>query len=207
VGTVGVESKGRTGMWNIKLVDGAKRQAQALPTPLGGGAHIAYAHVAYFRRHEWRALLADPPRIRRSPAPSVGSVLTAYYQPIVELLLERGPIQARRDDTEFALIEMPEADLRLGLRRDLFEVASQASVPERGTHILRLLTGQMTDVGEPVEPEASEDLYTESALASREAELRRSVGADGVFLEVGENWAPSVMQLEPEERVKGQPPG
>lgn len=123
------EVKGRSGTWTTKLMRDAKAQATRLPPILGGWAHRNVAHVAYFQRFQWKARMEDPPRSRQGGGPSVDAVLYAYYRPLATLLREREGQSTQFAGAEYAMAELPDVDLRLGLRRDLFAVVADL-VPE-----------------------------------------------------------------------------
>lgn len=199
-GVFATEAKGRTGMWNIKLMRDAKAQATLLPPVLGSGTHHSIAHVAYFERFEWKARLEDPPRPHwGEDGPSVAAVVYAYYSPLAALLQEREGQPAQLEGAEYAMAELPEVDLRVGLRQDLFAVVSNLDVsPERrGAELKTLLaeSGHLTEEGILTGKVAQERVRSE-------VDSGRSVGADGVLLEAGDAWRSEVMLLEPRERPK-----
>lgn len=201
VGVFATEAKGRSGIWNAKLMRDAKAQALNLPPVLGGGPHRAVAHAAYFERRQWKARIEDPPPTRLQRGPSVEAVLYAYYRPLVLLLEERDGPDFELDGEIYAMAELSEVDLRIGVRRDLLSAATAELSPEGRGAKLRLL------IGEPGYPEES-DLLAAAALAldgglaraGMEVDSGRSVGADGVLLLAGRAWEPRVMLMEPGSR-------
>ena len=136
VGVFATEAKGRSGIWNAKLMRDAKAQALNLPPVLGGGPHRAVAHAAYFERRQWKARIEDPPPTRLQRGPSVEAVLYAYYRPLVLLLEERDGPDFELDGEIYAMAELSEVDLRIGVRRDLLSADSGRSVGADGVLLL-----------------------------------------------------------------------
>ncbi len=206
VGVFAIEAKGRSGLWSNPTMQKAKQQAQDLPPVLGGGAHSAVAHMAYFERREWKAWLLDPPlRRRQGNGPSLEAVLIAYYQPFARLLDERAAGNvAGHDGAVYDMAELPEVDLRIGLRRDLREafVLPGLTDEERGAKLrlgLADLRRELTSQ-ENLAQHVAVSLQRAAQLAEDEDDTGRSAGADGVLLEAGPSWNPEVMALEPSER-------
>lgn len=204
VGTFAVEAKGRSGIRNNHTMQQAKRQAQLLPPVLGGGGHAALAHMAYFGRREWKAWLMDPPPQRRQgPGPSLESVLVAYYQPLEQLLAERGEGEVEVvDGRQYDMAELPEADVRLGLRQDLRAAFAQPGLADegRGAKLRLVLAGLGGSAEVGVVEQGTARLARAARLAEEETAERRSEGADGVLLQAGASWDPEPMALEPERR-------
>lgn len=206
VGVFAIEAKGRSGIWNNHTMQKAKKQAQDLPRLLGGGSHAAIAHMAYLERREWKAWLLDPPLSRQEEdGPRLEAVLLAYYRPFAQLLEERGTGDAStHDGATYDMAELPEVDLRIGLRRDLRQALTLPGFAdrERGAK-LRLGFGSLEV--EPVAPEylAEEQFITlerAEQAAEEEADTGRSAGTDGILLEAGGSWSSDAMALEPAER-------
>ncbi|GAA3164088.1 hypothetical protein GCM10010531_15330 [Blastococcus jejuensis] len=206
VGVIAVEAKGRSGIWSNQTMQKAKKQAGDLPRVLGGGAHTAIAHMAYFERRHWKAWLLDPsPRRRQQDGPPLEAVLLAYYQPFAQLLEERGAGDAsNHNGVTYDMAELPEVDLRIGLRRDLHQalLLPGRAYQERGAMLRRSLDD--SDL-EPISQEhfAEQQLISvkqAAQLAEEEAETGRSTGADGVMLQAGASWTSVAMSLEPPER-------
>ena len=204
VGAFAVEAKGRSGIWNNHTMQQAKKQAQLLAPVLGGGGHAAVAHMAYFERREWKAWLMDPPPSRQGPGPSLESVLVAYYRPFERLLAERGAGQVEvLAGAEYDMAELPEVDVRLGLRRDLRAAFTQEGLADEGRGAkLKLALAGLGGAGEEGEAFAQvrSRLDRAARLAEEETAERRSAGTDGLLLQAGPSWEPELMLLEPDQR-------
>jgi hypothetical protein len=200
VGVFATEAKGRSGLWTAKLMRDAKTQARTLPPILGVGGHRAVAHAAYFQGRQWKARIEDPPLKLRERGPRVEALLYAYYRPLIPLLQERAADDYAVGDTVYAMANLPEVDLHLGLRRDLL-IAATADLPAEGRGAkLR----QLVDAPDPV---GNSELLPATALvgarrdrSEHETDTGVSVGADGVVLLVGSAWRSEVMQKEPGSR-------
>lgn len=185
----------------------AKEQAQLLPRVLGGGPHMAMAHMAYFEWREWKAWLQDPPPQRGQGAgPSLESVLFAYYRPFERLLAERGAGEVEVVvGVEYDMAELPEVDVRLGLRRDLraaFEVPGLADEGRGSKLRLALAVEDAFPEPEASAEQARAALNRAARIVDEETDSRSSAGGDGVLLQAGSSWDPEAMVLEPNQRPR-----
>ncbi|MHB8273392.1 MAG: hypothetical protein ACYDC9_01265 [Dermatophilaceae bacterium] len=129
------------------------------------------------------------------------ALLYAYYRQLIPLLQERAAEDFRLGDAVYAMAQLPEVDLHLGLRRDLLSAATAELPPEgRGAKLRHLLDA--ADFLENSElPSAAAAVGALGDRSAYEAETGVSLGADGVVLVAGSTWRPDVMVREPGDRA------
>jgi hypothetical protein len=203
-----VEAKGHT-ILNPKTVAAAKRQAADLRPLPGGGPHLVYAQIAHFRRGAWRFHLDDPPpeddENQRERQWDLGSSLAVYYQPVFEVLQQRPTEPHEVGDAVYAVASLPEVDLWLGL--DQLILRALAAVVEEPSRDEPLLA-RLTERAERAHAESNrlmgrerQGFVWQSIRAAEEAETRRSIGVDGVLVELGSGWSDDQLTRQPEDRL------
>jgi len=104
----------------------------------------------------------------------------------------------------YDMAELPDADLRIGLRQELREAFVLPGLADeaRGAKLRLGLAGPPGEFPpqEDLTQHVALSLQRAARLAEDENDTGRSAGADGVLLEAGPSWNPEVMALEPSER-------
>jgi hypothetical protein len=185
---IAVEAKGRSGLWDERLIESAKKQVEALPGIRGYTDPIRYVHVAFFDRGEWGARLIDPPG-QPSQAPADPALLTLiYYEPIVTAILDTGTDQEPTElpDGKFYLrANFPGIDAYILIRADIANrtaIALGDLQPEEGERppfaasLLYELTLQLDSARSDV---ADVDWRDNQSFF---------LGDDGVGIELGSSW-------------------
>jgi hypothetical protein len=189
--TIAVEAKGRTGGKTDKVIRDAKKQVSALPGVLSTSQTIRVASVASFDpRGRWEAYLEDPPGQFRLLGPlTVGSLLAAYYRPLVISLLTVGDSQITEDD-DMTMRRLPGIDLTLGIPTPVVTIMRPLSsvgpvradqLDDIGSRLREAMTRRLTGSLYGV-PEKDEE---DSAASQR---LSSYTGLDGVYIGLGPTW-------------------
>ena len=196
-----VEAKGNS-ILNRRTVAAAKRQAASLSPLPGGGPHLAYAQVAHFRRGAWRFHLDDPPpENQESQVWDLGASLAAYYRPVFDVLRQLPTESREADDTVYAVAQFPEADLRLGLDQAILGALTVLlEEPNRYEPLLaRLAERAHAESNRPTRDERQGPVWL-MTRAMEETRTRRSIGVDGVLVDLGDAWSDEQLIRQPEDR-------
>lgn len=198
-----VEAKGHSRL-DPRTVAGAKRQAASLPPLPGGGPHLAYAQIAHFRRGAWRFHLDDPPpedqEAQEAQVWDLGATLAAYYQPVLDVLRQRPTEPREAVDAVYTVTGFPEADLSLGLDQAILgALAVLAEEPGRHEPLLARLAERAH--AERNRPRHEQEGHVwQTTRAAEETETRRSIGVDGVLVDLGDAWSDEQLTRQPEDR-------
>lgn len=182
---IAVEAKGRSGLWDDKLVESAKKQVNALAGIAGYPNMTRYVHIAHFNRGKWEARLIDPPGSRNLEAADPALLTLAYYEPIVSAVLgNRSEESVKSGDYRYWRANFPDVDAIILIREDIANLTTEAlseqsdEGPSRRSKVSKLyeLTLQL-DSAESEEPHLSRRDNGEFFL-----------GSDGVGVELGSSW-------------------
>jgi hypothetical protein len=190
--TIAVEAKGRTGGRTEKVIGSAKKQASSLPGVLATSSAIRVASVASFDpRGRWEAYLEDPPGpFQPLTSLTAGSLLAAYYQPLVAALLAVAEDQRTEHDA-MTMAPLPGIDVILGIPTAIVTIMRQ--LPLVGL----VAAGQLQEVGGSLldtvrnRLPASQHVTAEpddEGIAAPAPGLRPYTGLDGVYVGLGSTW-------------------
>lgn len=190
--TIAVEAKGRTGGRTDKVIRDAKQQASLLPGVLSTSASIRVASVASFDpRGWWEAYLEDPPGPFQPQASlTAGSMLAAYYRPLVASLLAAADEQITEDDA-MTMLPLPGIDLILGIPTAI--VTIMRPLPPVGP----VTADQLENIGVSLLDTVSNRLLKSRSAAPEPGEqgadavppsLGTYTGFDGVYVGLGPTW-------------------
>jgi hypothetical protein len=190
--TIAVEAKGRAGGRNDEVTRKAKEQARSLPGVLSTSSALRVASVASFDpRDHWEAYLEDPPGpFQPLDSLTAGSLLAAYYRPLVAALLEAQDDQATEDGYT-TIAQLPGIDLVFGI--PTFIVTIVRTMPSAGLVTADQLRGVGATLLEAVRnrPLASRGEttgpYEEDSVGLPERP-RPYTGLDGVYIGLGPSW-------------------
>lgn len=169
-----IESKGRTGDFDIDAMNAAKRQASQITTMSGAVPYLYSAVQAHFSSGILNIDWHDPSRDEEQRADidiSKEDLQAAYYRPF-ERMLEERPDSVRTlrvAEREFRAIELPDADITVGV--DPAVIARARAEGWRRPH-------------------------------GTFPETRSTIGSDGVLVQLGSSWDSETMQLEPQQRSR-----
>jgi hypothetical protein len=191
--TIAVEAKGRTGARTKRVTRVAKSQAQSLPTVVSATSALRVASVASFDpRGCWEAYLEDPPQTTSAVAElTAGSLLAAYYRPLVAAQAGAGDGQISEDNA-MTIAQLPGADLVLGIPTVIVRVIR--TLPLTGSVPADQLQAVEPDLVEIVRSRHltswadSAGLETEKAPGQPDSP-RSYTGSDGVYVGLGSSWA------------------
>jgi hypothetical protein len=196
-----IEAKGHS-VLNPRTIAAAKRQAASLRPLPGRGTHLAYAHIAHFRRGAWRFYLDDPQfEDQHDQRWDQRASLAAYYRPVVEVLLQRPTELQEIGNAAYAVATLPEVDLRVGLDRTIIS-ALQVAPGEPGHYgalLDRLVDRAHAERNNPERQEREGQVWNLTRAAD-ETLTRRSIGTDGVLVELGASWSDEQFARQPEFR-------
>lgn len=190
--TIAVEAKGRTGGRTDKVTRNAKKQARSLPGVLSTSSAIRVASVASFDpQGRWEAYLEDPPGPFQPLASlTAGSLLAAYYRPLVAALLAAADDRTTEDDA-MTMALLPGIDLILGIPTAIVTV--MRALPPIGP----VAADQLHNVGasllDPVRDRLQVSRAVKPGLDDETVGvpvMLRYTGSDGVYVELGPTWQP-----------------
>lgn len=190
---IAVEAKGRTGGRTGRVIAAAKKQAQSLPAVVSASSAVRVASVASFDpRGCWEAYLEDPPGTPTAMASlTAGSLLAAYYRPLVAAQAGTGDSQVTEEDS-ITLAQLPGIDLVLGIPTVIVTII--CTLPLTGPVPADQLQAVEADLLEIVR---SRHLTSRADAAGldiektqgRPAPSRSYVGLDGIYVGLGSSWA------------------
>ena len=172
------ESKGRTNEHDKAALAKAKHQASQVIDIGGVQPHLSIGFVSSFDRGRLTLVADDPPSdedgARISLPVSKEEFRTTYYKPFEELLVAFPVRRERIGGEDVSVVYAESSDLFLGLSRD--------RVGGWDVGLLGPLGGR-------------EAIRDETASAY--------LGADGIYVRLGDSWSDELMRLEPQERRAG----
>jgi hypothetical protein len=191
--TIAVEAKGRTGGRTGRVTAAAKKQAQSLPTVVSASSAVRVASVASFDpRGCWEAYLEDPPDSLTAMASlTAGSLLAAYYRPLVAAQAEAGDRQIT-DENSITSAQLPGIDLVLGIPTVIVTIIR--TLPLTGPVPADQLWAVEADLLEVVRSRHltsradAAGLYIERTQG-QPAPSRSYTGLDGIYVGLGSSWA------------------
>ncbi len=170
------ESKGRTHAHDKKALAKAKLQASQVIDIGGNAPHLSIGLVASFQEGRLMLVADDPPADEKggiSLEVSKDEFRRTYYRPF-EQLLEAFPVQDEQiGDHHIRVIRSESADLFVGIAD---EYVRAGSAP------------------------LADQINRRSRPAIRDAERNAYLGADGIYVRLGDSWNEELMQLQPQER-------
>jgi len=191
--TIAVEAKGRTGARTSRVTGAAKKQAQSLPAVVSASSAVRVASVASFDpRGCWEAYLEDPPDSPTGMASlTAGSLLTAYYRPLVAAQTGAGDTQIT-DENGMTMAQLPGIDLVLGIPTAIVRVIR--TLPLTGPVSADQLQSVEADLLEMVRSRTRTSRADAAGLNVEKTPgqltpSRSYTGLDGIHVRLGSSWA------------------
>jgi hypothetical protein len=189
--TIAVEANGRSGGRTAKVTEKAKEQAKSLPGVLSTSSALRVASVASFDpQGRWEAYLEDPPGpFQPLDSLTAGSLLAAYYRPLVAALLAAADRRTTEDDV-MTVAQLSGIDLALGISTaivtimrtlPLTGVIAADRLQDAGASLLDIVRTRFPSGA--VAPELDDE-----GTASPPLEPRSYTGLDRVYVELGPTW-------------------
>jgi hypothetical protein len=179
-----IESKGRTGGGNDKVLKNAKNQTRRLRRIGGQLVDIRVAMVTCFLRRHLSAAWSDPDDYDDDGFDlnvSIDDFVARYYDPIRQLISASGDrltvlnveylFGVLPSPRQFFVVDIPEADLKIGLDATIY-----------------------TNFG------GAEDAFLRQSQIVKEDVGRTFIGKDGVLVRLGTGWSEDVMSVPPDIR-------
>ncbi len=131
----------------------------------------------------------------------MGASLAAYYRPVFDVLRQLPTESREADDTVYAVAQFPEADLRLGLDQAILGALTVLlEEPNRYEPLLaRLAERAHAESNRPTRYERQGPVWL-MTRAMEETRTRRSIGVDGVLVDLGDAWSDEQLIRQPEDR-------
>jgi hypothetical protein len=190
--TIAVEAKGRTGARTDEVTSSAKKQAQSLPTVVSARSAVRVASVASFDPSGcWEAYLEDPPDPPAAIASVTdGSLLAAYYRPLVAAQAEAGDSQITEENGA-TIAQLPGIDLMLGIPTAIVTIVR--TLPLHGqvsADQLRAVEPDLLQIARSRHITSRADI---AGLDLKEAEDQPALspsyaGLDGIYVGLGSSW-------------------
>lgn len=190
--TIAVEAKGRTGGRDDEIIRKAKAQARSLPGVLSTSSALRVASVASFNAQwMWEAYLEDPPTpVQPLSSLTPGTLLAAYYRPLVAALLEAPPSEVRDDET-MIIAQLPGIDLALGIPAAIVTI-SRTLPPtgpiENGSAAGDRCRAATSNAIRQFTSRNEIDRLDKEIDAGLQEPLRPYTGMDGVYIRPGPSW-------------------
>jgi hypothetical protein len=189
---IAVEAKGRSRSRTDEVTDAAKQQAQSLPGVLSTSSAIRVASVASFdSRGCWEAYLEDPPaRSATIASLTPGSVLVAYYRPLVAAQAAAGNGQVT-EESGMTTAQLPGIDLVLGIPTVIVRI--MRTLPPTGPVSAEQLRAVEADLLEIVRRRSFASGADSSRSSLKEADgepgmSRSYTGLDDIYVRLGSSW-------------------
>jgi hypothetical protein len=170
----------------------AKKQAQSLPAVVSTSSAVRVASVASFDpRGCWEAYLEDPPDSSTAMASlTAGSLLAAYYRPLVAAQAESGDGQVT-EGNGMTMAQLPGIDLVLGIPTVIVTVIQ--TLPLTGPVSADQLRAVEADLLEVIRSRQLTSRADAAGLDIEEAEGQPApspsyTGLDGIYVGLGSSW-------------------
>lgn len=197
---VAVEAKGRSGPVAKKLMSEAKKQLQNLRRISGQFPSLKVATAVYFVEDDARVLMRDPDNFHDDAVDldiECNRFVRDYYQPILDLFDVWPCIVEREQSDRFDKVSLANSGVVVGIDRAVVEQLRHRD----DTDLARRLEAALPDAPQRLRPfEEGDDPRETDSVQPIDTHPHRSVGLDGILVELDSRWSPEQMRFEPKSR-------
>lgn len=173
------ESKGRTGKFDKKAFEDAKKQTRNIKKIDNTYPAVRAAAEVFFQGDRLGFRIEDPPEFDND-APdleiSENQIFKDYYEPFISLLRAKTPDVESINGIEFSFINIEEVDIRVGIATEIIRTYKESTFDR-----LYSFWGRLSEITN-IPP-------------------NYKIGLDGIVVQLGKKWSEFEMAKEPNDRM------